>query len=206
MIDGFIIEFDKALRTVFATARSSRSHPGDDISPYPLNDKQSRHSQALMRINHSGEVCAQALYNGQALTSKNPLTTANLKQAAMEETEHLAWCEKRINELGGRKSLLNTFWYAGSFSLGAFAGILGDKWSLGFLAETEQQVGAHIDRHLSQIPEADLKSRAILTQMHSDELSHATMALEQGGAPLPTFVKKSMRLASKIMTYTTYYL
>jgi len=146
-----------------------------------------------MRINHSGEVCAQALYNGQALTARNPATEAALRQASQEETEHLAWCEKRIRELGGRKSLLNPVWYAGSFTLGALAGALGDKWNLGFLAETEHQVGKHIENHLSRLPAGDEKSRAILQQMKEDEARHATTALDHGGAALPAPIKKLLR-------------
>lgn len=204
MIDRFIIEFDKGLRTVFAPAHSIRPFPDRNCADAPLDAHEKRHAAALMRINHSGEVCAQALYNGQALTARNPVTEAALNQASEEETEHLAWCEKRIHELGGHKSLLNPVWYAGSFALGALAGALGDKWNLGFLAETEHQVGQHIDSHLACLPAHDEKSRAVLQQMKEDEAKHATTALEHGGAPLPLPVKIAMKLASKIMTHTTY--
>jgi ubiquinone biosynthesis monooxygenase Coq7 len=204
MIDQLIIEFDKGLRTVFAPARSVRQHPDGNCSEISLSESEKHHSAALMRINHSGEVCAQALYNGQALTARNPATEAALRQASQEETEHLAWCEKRIRELGGRKSLLNPVWYAGSFTLGALAGALGDKWNLGFLAETEHQVGKHIENHLSRLPAGDEKSRAILQQMKEDEARHATTALDHGGAALPAPVRLAMQLASKVMTHTTY--
>ena len=159
-----------------------------------------------MRINHCGEVCAQALYNGQALTTKNPQTAQALQQASKEETEHLAWCEKRIHALGGHTSLLNPLWYAGSFTLGAIAGAIGDKWNLGFLAETEHQVGAHLDKHLHELPANDEKSRAILEQMKTDEAQHADTAISLGGAELPAPIKSAMKQMSKVMTSTTYYL
>ncbi|HSI96013.1 MAG TPA: 2-polyprenyl-3-methyl-6-methoxy-1,4-benzoquinone monooxygenase, partial [Methylophilaceae bacterium] len=145
LIDRFITEFDQGLRTVLAEAQTLRAFPDRDKSESQLSDSEKRHAAALMRINHSGEVCAQALYNGQALTARNPVTEAALREASQEETEHLAWCEKRIKELGSHKSFLNPAFYAGSFALGAFAGALGDKWNLGFLAETENQVGKHIE-------------------------------------------------------------
>jgi ubiquinone biosynthesis monooxygenase Coq7 len=204
MIDQFISEFDKGLRTVFAPARTVRPHPDCNCADTLLDAHEKRSAAALMRINHSGEVCAQALYNGQALTARNPATEVALRQASQEETEHLAWCEKRIQELGGHKSLLNTVWYAGSFALGALAGTLGDKWNLGFLAETEHQVGKHIENHLSRLPANDQKSRAVLEKMKEDELKHATTALNHGGAPLPAPVKIAMKLASRVMTHTTY--
>ncbi len=204
MIDRLISEFDKGLRTVFSEAHTVRPHPDRDVADAPLDTQEKRHAAALMRINHSGEVCAQALYNGQALTARNPETKAALRQASQEETEHLAWCEKRIAELGGHKSLFNPIWYGGSFALGALAGALGDKWNLGFLAETENQVGKHIDNHLTLLPANDAKSRAVLDQMKIDEAKHATTALHYGGAPLPAPVKLAMKLASKVFTAATY--
>lgn len=203
-LDHIIIEFDKGLRTVLAEAQTVRPFPDRDKAEHPLTPEEKRHAAALMRINHSGEVCAQALYNGQALTARNPATEAALREASQEETEHLAWCEKRIHELGSHKSLLNPLWYAGSFALGALAGALGDKWNLGFLAETENQVGKHIENHLQRLPANDEKSRAVLEQMKIDEARHANTALEHGGAPLPLPVKLAMQLTSKIMTHTTY--
>jgi ubiquinone biosynthesis monooxygenase Coq7 len=206
MIDRFIAEFDQGLRTVLAEAQTLRPFPDRDKSESQLSDSEKRRAAALMRINHSGEVCAQALYNGQALTARNPATEAALREASQEETEHLAWCEKRIRELGSHKSFLNPMFYAGSFALGAFAGALGDKWNLGFLAETENQVGKHIEGHLKRLPEQDEKSRAILEQMKIDEARHATTAITHGGAPLPLPVKLAMELSSKIMTKTTYWI
>lgn len=206
MLDRLIIEFDKGLRTVLAEQHSVRAFPDRNAAEQPLAAAEKRHAAALMRINHSGEVCAQALYNGQAITARNPATEAALRTAAQEETEHLAWCEKRIHELGSHKSLLNPLWYAGSFTLGALAGALGDKWNLGFLAETERQVGKHIDSHLQKLPAQDEKSRAILEQMAVDEARHAATALEHGGAELPLPVKLAMKISSKVMTKTTYWI
>lgn len=206
LIDRFITEFDQGLRTVLAEAQTLRPFPDRDKSESQLSDSEKRRAAALMRINHSGEVCAQALYNGQALTARNPATEAALREASQEETEHLAWCEKRIRELGSHKSFMNPVFYAGSFALGAFAGALGDKWNLGFLAETENQVGKHIEDHLKRLPEQDEKSRAILEQMKIDEAKHATTAITHGGAPLPLPVKLAMKISSKIMTKTTYWI
>jgi 3-demethoxyubiquinol 3-hydroxylase len=203
-VDAFITEIDKGLRAVFATAQTVRPYPDRECAEASLSESEKRHAAALMRINHSGEVCAQALYNGQALTARNPVTEAALRQASEEETEHLAWCEKRIKDLGSHKSLLNPVWYAGSFTLGALAGALGDRWNLGFLAETETQVGKHIENHLARLPAGDDKSRAVLEQMKTDEAKHAATALEHGGASLPTPIKLAMKFASKIMTHTTY--
>lgn len=206
LLDRFITEFDKGLRTVLAESHSVRPHPDREQPDTPLEAADKKHVAALMRINHTGEVCAQALYNGQALTARNPATKAALVQASQEETEHLAWCEKRIHELGSHKSFLNPAFYAGSFALGALAGALGDKWNLGFLAETEHQVGRHIEDHLQRLPAQDGKSRAILEQMKQDEAKHATTALEHGGAPLPLPVRLAMQLSSKVMTKTTYWI
>jgi ubiquinone biosynthesis monooxygenase Coq7 len=206
MLDKFIIEFDKGLKTLTAGAHSVRLHPDANLKDTELNADEKRHAVGLMRINHCGEVCAQALYNGQALTAKNPQTVQALQQASKEETEHLAWCEKRIHELGGHTSFLNPLWYASSFTLGAIAGAIGDKWNLGFLAETERQVGAHLDKHLRELPAGDDKSRAILQQMKIDEAEHAETALRLGGAELPKPVKAAMKQMSKVMTSTTYHL
>jgi ubiquinone biosynthesis monooxygenase Coq7 len=158
-----------------------------------------------MRVNHVGEICAQALYQGQALTARNREVQHTLEQAAREETEHLAWTERRIAELSGRKSLLNPLWYGGSFAIGAFAGMLGDKWNLGFLAETERQVEAHLGGHLKRLPHHDQKSRAIVAQMQIDEAGHATTAVAHGGVDLPVPVKLAMKLGSKVMTQTAYW-
>jgi ubiquinone biosynthesis monooxygenase Coq7 len=158
-----------------------------------------------MRINHTGEICAQALYQGQALTARDPLVQEKLKQAAWEETEHLAWTSHRVYELGSRLSVLNPLWYAGSLAIGAVAGALGDKWNLGFLAETERQVGAHLQSHLDGLPPQDAKSRAVAQQMYVDEVGHADMAVELGAAELPLPVKLAMRGMSQVMTRTVYW-
>ena len=202
--DAFILQFDKALRTVFAKAASRRPYPDAGLPDAELSEADKHHAAGLMRINHSGEVCAQALYSGQALTARNPEAQRALLEAADEETEHLAWCEKRLDELGSHKSVLNPLWYAGSFALGAFAGALGDKWNLGFLAETERQVEGHLDSHLGSLPEQDAKSRAIVEQMKVDEAKHAETAIAHGGAPLPGPVRSVMQLTSKILTLAAY--
>ncbi len=204
-IDKFIIGFDSALRTLTTSAQTVRPVPGNDLPETELTDTEKRLSCALMRINHVGEVCAQALYQGQGLTARNETVQQTLMKAAREETEHLAWTERRIAELGGRKSLLNPLWYSGSFAIGVVAGLLGDKWNLGFLAETENQVEAHLAGHLQRLPNTDEKSRAIVEQMKMDEASHATMALSHGGAELPLAVKMAMKMGSKVMTSTAFW-
>lgn len=204
MFDTAIIEFDKALRTVFAPARSIRDVPGDGLPEAELDEAERRHAAALMRINHVGEICAQALYQGQALMTKDASLRDALKQASVEETEHLAWTERRIAELGGRKSLLNPLWYGGALGLGLLAGRFGDRWNLGFLAETERQVENHLKGHLDTLPAHDQKSRAIVEQMKVDEAEHAEMAIRLGGHELPAPVKGAMKLASKVMTTLTY--
>lgn len=205
MLDRFIIEFDKGLRTLFAPAASARPLPGKQLDEAPLSETEKKLAAALMRVNHSGEICAQALYQGQALTARNPAAKAALEQAAQEETEHLNWCETRIRELGSHTSYLNPLWYSGSLAIGALAGALGDKWNLGFLAETEHQVERHLEGHLSRLPAIDLKSRAIVEQMKVDEARHASTALAQGGAALPLPVKQGMQLTSKLMTQAAYW-
>ncbi len=204
-IDNLLINLDQAVRTVFGKPQvTERSNPAGGIDSPKLSAKETRHCAGLMRINHAGEVCAQALYQGQALTAKLPEVRASMERAAQEENDHLEWCEGRLTELGSQTSYLNPFWYIGSFAMGATAGLIGDKWSLGFVAETERQVVRHLDKHLTQLPEKDDKSKAILEQMKSDELRHATTALEAGAAELPGPVKKMMGITSKIMTKTTY--
>src|SRR5512135_3299727 len=203
-LDSLIIEFDKGLRTLFAKAPTARPYPDADIADAEMSDAEKKHAAALMRINHTGEICAQALYQGQALTARDPLVQEKLKQAAWEETEHLAWTSHRVHELGGRLSLLNPFWYTGSLAIGALAGALGDKWNLGFLAETERQVGAHLQSHLDSLPLQDEKSRAVAQQMYVDETRHSEMAQRLGGAELPQPVKLLMKASSKVMTKATY--
>lgn len=202
--DQLIIQFDKALRTVFAQAHSRRPYPDAGLPEAELSEAEKRHAAGLMRVNHSGEVCAQALYQGQALTARDPEVQRALQAASDEETEHLAWCERRLEALGSHKSLLNPLWYAGSFTLGAIAGALGDKWNLGFLAETERQVEGHLNGHLDTLPAQDAKSRAVVEQMKADEVKHAETAVAHGGVPLPLPVKLAMQTTSKILTHTAY--
>jgi 3-demethoxyubiquinol 3-hydroxylase len=205
MIDALIVEFDKALRTVFAQARTLRPIPGQDVPEALMSAQERAHVAGLMRINHCGEICAQALYQGQALMSKDEGIKAALRKASWEETEHLAWTESRLADLGSRKSLLNPLWYAGSFGIGVVAGGLGDRWNLGFLAETERQVEAHLTDHLNQLPPQDEKSRHILHQMKTDEIAHAQLALRLGGRELPAPIKMAMKISSKVMTKTAYW-
>jgi 3-demethoxyubiquinol 3-hydroxylase len=205
-IDKFITTFDTGLRTLFSASVAARPRPDANLDETSLSDASKIHAAALMRINHVGEVCAQSLYSGQAFTSNNPKIVNALKHAACEETDHLAWCEARINELGGRKSLLNPIWFAGSFTLGAVAGVLGDKWNLGFLEETEKQVSLHLQNHLNQLDETDIKTRTIVQQMQQEEMSHADNAKQLGASELPAPIKAGMKFASHIMTKTAYYI
>lgn len=210
-LDQLIMNADTALRTLFGQpVISERDYPAnsvsDAISDADFSEQEKKHIAGLMRINHSGEVSAQALYQGQALTSRNEAIREKLQQAAIEENDHLDWTKNRLDELGSHASLLNPLWYGGSFAIGAFAGALGDKWNLGFLAETEHQVVHHLESHLDKLPGGDLRSRAILEQMKTDELKHATTAIENGAAELPPPVKKLMAAMSKVMTGTTYYI
>ena len=200
-LDQLIIALDGGLRTVFASPHAARAYPAT-APEASLAEPEREHAAALMRVNHVGEVCAQALYSGQSLTTKNEAVRAKLRHAAAEETDHLAWCEQRLNELGGRKSLLNPLWYSGAFAMGLVAGALGDKWNLGFLAETERQVEAHLDGHLQQLPEADVRSRAVVEQMKMDEAQHAQTAVSQGAARLPVPVQQAMRFAADVMRAT----
>ena len=205
--DQLIISADTALRTLLGEPMvTERDYPANNISDAEFSVQEKKHITGLMRVNHSGEVSAQALYQGQSLTSGNREIKEKLQQAALEENDHLAWTSNRIDELGGHTSFLNPLWYGGSFAIGAFAGAIGDKWNLGFLAETEHQVVEHLESHLNKLPGGDLRSRAILEQMKTDEQKHATTAIEQGAAELPPPVKKLMAAMSKVMTGTTYYL
>jgi ubiquinone biosynthesis monooxygenase Coq7 len=204
MIDPWIVGFDKALRTLFVAAPTSRAVPGQELAEPLLRAVEKRHAGALMRINHVGEVCAQALYHGQALSCDNPRIRQALKNAAEEETEHLAWTEQRIGQLGARKSALNPVWYFGALAMGLAAGKFGDRWNLGFLAETERQVEAHLGRHLSLLPVQDVKSRAIVAQMKRDEKEHARTAERLGAHDLPPGLKCGMRFFARVMTLTAY--
>lgn len=202
--EQLIVEFDRAVRTIFAPARSQRRFPGENHPEAKLAEQERTHVCGLMRVNHVGEICAQALYQGQALTSRDPWVRESLRSAADEETEHLAWTEQRLAELGGRKSLLNPLWYSCALSMGLIAGRLGDEWNLGFLAETERQVEAHLDSHLESLPEQDLRSREVVDQMRIDEIRHAEDAVNLGAAELPAPIKAAMKLAAKVMTATAY--
>ena len=204
-LDSLIMEFDKGLRTLFSRAQSIRPFPDDSLPEAALSEEEKSLSAALMRVNHSGEICAQALYQGQALTARDPVVQQKLQQAAQEETEHLAWTSRRVHEMGGHLSLLNPLWYGSSLAVGAFAGMLGDKWNLGFLAETERQVGAHLQSHLARLPQQDEKSRAVIQQMYIDETRHSDMAMQLGGVELPLPVKLAMKASSKVMTRTAFW-
>jgi 3-demethoxyubiquinol 3-hydroxylase len=204
--DTLLIRFDRTLRTLFGRPPTERPDPADALPEGALSDADREGAARLMRVNHAGEICAQALYHGQSLTARRGGVRASMERAAREENDHLAWCERRTRELGGHVSLLNPAWYAGSFAIGALAGVAGDRWSLGFMAETEHQVVEHLEDHLARLPEADAKSRAILRQMQADEAAHATAALQSGGAPLPAPLRGLMRAASRVMTGTAYYL
>jgi ubiquinone biosynthesis monooxygenase Coq7 len=204
-IDRLIIEFDTALRSVAGGANSQRPTPGAEVLSKTVLDAQERqHAAGLMRVNHVGEVCAQALYQSQKLVARNPEIQEMLNHSAQEEMDHLAWCETRLQELGSHTSYLNPFWYAGSFAIGLAAGLAGDKWSLGFVVETEKQVENHLESHLQKLPQEDHRSRAIVDQMRIDEMEHGQAAKEAGGVLLPEPIQKMMQAMSKIMTSAAY--
>ena len=205
--DRLIANFDQALRTLFGRPQTTgRPNPADAEPEAELDESERTLAARLMRINHTGEVCAQALYQGQALTARLEDVRESMERAAREENDHLAWCEQRVQELGSHTSYLNPAFYLASFGLGAAAGAIGDKWSLGFVAETERQVIEHLEGHLQKLPPQDRKSRAILEQMKIDEAHHGDTARRAGGVPLPSPVRGLMKLASKVMTTTTYWL
>ena len=200
-VDECLISVDKALRTVFTKHHASRPYPAQGINTAALNDAGRSQAGALMRVNHVGEVCAQALYASQSLATRDPVLKSHVQHASAEETDHLAWTEARLADLGARPSLLNPLWYAGSFAIGYAAGKLGgDGMSLGFVVETEHQVGAHLGEHLERLPAADLASRAVVAQMQADEAQHAADAQKAGAIDLPQPVREAMRLAAKVMT------
>ena len=203
-LDSAICAFDRTLRTMSSVATASRPNPGEGVAEPGLTEQEKSHSAGLMRVNHVGEVCAQALYAAQSAFAKTPLTREQFQKAGEEEVDHLAWTADRLRELGSRTSLLNPLWYAGSFALGAVAARLGDPVSLGFVVETERQVEAHLDRHLDELPPNDLRSRAIVTQMRDDEAAHAEAAAQLGAAELPLPVKKVMEAMAKVMTTAAY--
>lgn len=204
-VDRLIIEFDTALRSIVGGANASRPMPeSQSTTKHILDAAERKHAAGLMRVNHVGEVCAQALYQSQKLVARDPQIRKMLEHSAQEEMDHLAWCETRLKELDSHTSYLNPFWYAGSFAIGLFAGLAGDKWSLGFVAETENQVEAHLENHLEKLPLEDQRSRAIVDQMRIDEIEHGQAALHAGGTTLPDAVQKIMQTVSKVMTTTTY--
>jgi ubiquinone biosynthesis monooxygenase Coq7 len=205
-LDRLLASANNALRTVAAPAgRTARDNPAANIIDADLSASQKQHAAGLMRINHAGEVAAQALYQGHATVARDKDIERQLQRAADEEFDHLAWCEQRIQELGEDVSKLSPFWYAGAYAIGAASGILGDKWSLGFIAETEKQVCAHLDSHLNSLPPEDVKSRAIVEQMRDEEEEHGDNAVEAGAADLPAPIKGLMRITAKVMTKTAYW-
>jgi ubiquinone biosynthesis monooxygenase Coq7 len=204
-IDQLISGFDQALRVAGGDKPlASRPNPGRDEPSAELPEAEHRHVAGLMRINHTGEVCAQALYAGQAATARSDTVREEMARAAAEEIDHLAWCQERLDELDSKPSVFNPLWYAGSFTLGAAAGLAGDGWSLGFVKETENQVEAHLEEHIEQLPASDARSRAILSQMKTDEAEHAAMAEASGAFELPTLVKSAMRGAADFMKAVAY--
>lgn len=204
-IDRLIIGFDKALRVVGGVATASRPNPAAHAADAALDEREQRHSAGLMRVNHVGEVCAQALYDSQARFARSPQMRAQFEQAGREEEDHLAWTAQRLAELGSQPSLFNPLWYAGAYAIGALASQLGDARSLGFVVETERQVEAHLNSHLDLLPPQDAKSRAIVEQMRADEVAHGAAAQAMGAADTPLAVKAAMRAMSKVMTSTAYY-
>jgi len=203
--DRIIGEIDKIIKILHGPAQAARQSPAASSGRLELPEFERRESARLMRVNHSGEVAAQALYRGQALTAREDSVAAAMRAAADEELDHLAWCEQRLAELGGRKSLLNPLWYLGSFAIGAVAGALGDRTSLGFIAETEKQVEAHLHGHMERLPPADRASRAIVEQMTREEAAHGARAASLGGQALPFPLRSAMRLTSRLMTHGSYW-
>jgi ubiquinone biosynthesis monooxygenase Coq7 len=207
LLDHVLSEANHALEIVFSTPRAARQNPaGKTTDSAKFSDTDKQQSAAFMRINHTGEICAQALYRGQAFVSRDAETRSYLHQAAIEENDHLAWCQTRLDELDSHPSYLNPLWYGASFKIGALAGLMGDAFSLGFVVETENQVEAHLDSHLADLPSGDKRSRKILAQMKTDEAGHANQAKARGGADLPKPVQCMMKLQSQVMTHTAYYI
>ena len=206
-IDLLINEVDKGLKYSTQNYQTEkRPYPAEKVEQESLNEFEKNHSAGLMRVNHSGEVCAQALYRGQAITAKLLDTKDKMEQAASEELEHLSWCNKRLEELDSKPSLLNPIWYCMSFSIGAIAGLVGDKWSLGFVHETEEQVVKHLDSHLDKLSDKDLKTRSVIEQMRIDEEQHSKDALEAGAEILPNEIKELMSKVAKVMTDSSYHI
>lgn len=206
LTDRLIAPLDQAARTLFGAPHATRPYPAEGIPESVEKPTDRSRAAALMRVNHAGEIAAQALYQGQALTARSEATKESLQTAAREESDHLSWCAERIDELGGRTSLLNPLWYAGSFTIGALTGLAGDRTSLGFVAETERQVVEHLEGHLHRLPQDDARTRAIIEQMSADELRHGCQATRAGGAELPPIARAAMKLTARIMTRTAYWL
>lgn len=206
LFDKVLIGFDQALRTLSNNADASgEAYPGDDVEDQAMTDSERKHAAGLMRVNHAGEVCAQALYHGQAVASRDSAVQENMHQAALEEGDHLNWCKRRLDELGSHTSYLNPLWYMGSFCIGMTAGMIGDKWSLGFVSETETQVIKHLTGHMAILPEQDQRSYKILKRMEEDEARHRDTAIIHGAHELPGYIKKVMALTSKVMVKSAYY-
>lgn len=204
-IDELIFIFDMGIKSLISSEYTDRESPAAKVKPSKMTPAECKHSEGLMRINHTGEVCAQALYQGQALLCRDKKIKTQLLQAAKEEYDHLKWCETRLNELNGRRSFLNPLWYLGSLSMGVMAGLAGSGYNLGFLAETEKQVEAHLTNHLSLLPKSDKKSQAILKQMRQEEVTHANYALASGAKTIPQSLQRLMASVSKIMTNVAYW-
>jgi ubiquinone biosynthesis monooxygenase Coq7 len=206
-LDNLIIEFDKGIKSSLSNVKEhQRAYPAESTEEVELNEFEKNHSAGLMRVNQAGEVCAQALYRGQSLTAELKITQDQLKEAAEEEMDHLAWCNRRLNELGDKPSVLNPLWYFMSFSIGALTGLAGDKWSLGFVEETERQVVAHLDSHLDEISDNDKKTKTVINKMRDDEDAHARRAKESGASELPNEIKTGMSWVARLMTSTSYYI
>lgn len=206
-VDQWVMAVDAAIRALCVPKhrQAMRHNPAEGMAEPLMSAEEKRHVAGLMRVNHSGEVCAQALYQGQSLTAKLPKVKDKMKAAALEEVDHLAWCETRLQDLNSATALMNPLWYGGSLMLGLLAGLAGDQWSLGFVAETERQVTEHLKQHIRTLPKQDVKTRVILSQMQHDETHHAQMAQRAGAAELPWLIKQCMRLSAKLMTKTSYY-
>ncbi len=205
LFDTLIGELQHGLKTCqLRPFTDARPYPGSAIENTPLSDSEQKHAAGLMRVNNAGEVAAQGLYRGQAFSAHDPITSEAMRTAAEEENEHLNWCQQRLSELGESRSKLDGLWYLGSFAIGSVAGAIGDKWSLGFVEETEKQVCEHLESHLQKLPEQDLRSKAVLETMHADEMRHAINAHEAGAAELPSVIRRAMTLTSRVMTFAAY--
>lgn len=206
LLDKLCLGVDQAVRALADTAKTSgRAYPAKQVAEEPMSEEARKHAAGLMRINHTGEICAQALYHGQGMVSRTAHIEAKMQEAAIEEGDHLAWCKQRLDELKSHTSYLNPVWYAGSFCIGLTAGLIGDKWSLGFVAETERQVIKHLQGHLEHLPQEDKRSQTILTQMEIDEGKHRDEAIREGARELPRVIKKGMAMISKVMVKTAYW-